>query len=186
MGLGRVATQTLTFMLTPRDLDVLKLVVQGLSNPDIAERRLAVSISHRYPGERGARAQPLLPRRSRGRGRAHRAGVSLARPGICRGRVKLAGTGEATTLPAVYHWSILLRGAGSGRAGRPSVSAKNLVAAPDDQRGMEDHACQRVSAQTRRDRDWKRQATASWPTSARPEAGSAHPSRWSSMPLAPG
>ncbi|MGP0028300.1 MAG: LuxR C-terminal-related transcriptional regulator [Streptosporangiaceae bacterium] len=47
MGLGRVATQTLTFMLTPRDLDVLKLVVQGLSNPDIAERRLAVSISHR-------------------------------------------------------------------------------------------------------------------------------------------
>lgn len=62
-GLGRVATQTLTFMPTPRGLDVLKLVVQGLSNPDIAERRVAGSISHRYPGEIGARAQPLLPRR---------------------------------------------------------------------------------------------------------------------------
>ena len=69
-----------------------------------------VSISDRYPGQHSARAQPLLPRRSRGRGRAHRAGVSLARSGICRGRVELAGTGEATTLPAVYHWSILLRG----------------------------------------------------------------------------
>lgn len=109
------------FMLMPRELDVLKLVVQGLSNPD-----------------------------------------------ICRGRVKLAGTGEATTLPAVYHGSILLRGTGSGRPGRPSVLAKNLVAAPDAQRRMEDHACQRVRAQTQRDRDWKRQATASWPASARP------------------
>lgn len=32
-GPGRMATQTRTFTLTPCELDVLKLVAQGLSNP---------------------------------------------------------------------------------------------------------------------------------------------------------
>lgn len=35
-GPARVATQTLTFTLTARELDVLRLVAQELSNPDVA------------------------------------------------------------------------------------------------------------------------------------------------------
>ena len=37
-GPGRVAMQTLKFMLTPCELDVLRLVARGLTNPDIAGR----------------------------------------------------------------------------------------------------------------------------------------------------
>lgn len=76
-----MAMQTLTFMRTPRELDMLKLVAQGLSTPDIAERLVVSEHSAPAPGPHRAQAQPLLPRRSRGLGRAHRAGVSLARSG---------------------------------------------------------------------------------------------------------
>ena len=165
-GLGRVATQTLTFMLTPRELGVLKLVVQGLSNPDIAERRVAGSISP-VAWRTWCASSASLP--------APQPWPGPCGPGWCEpgstGHLPRPGetgrNGRSDDAARRVSLVVLLRGAGSGRPNRPSVSAKNLVAAPDAQRGMEDHACQRVRAQTLRDRDWKRQATASWPTSAR-------------------
>jgi DNA-binding NarL/FixJ family response regulator len=69
--------------LTPRELDVLKLVAQGLSNADIA-RQLVVSdhTVHRHLANI-RRKLNLSSRRGGGLGRAHRAGVSLAARAIC-------------------------------------------------------------------------------------------------------
>ena len=69
-------------VLTPRELDVLKLVAQG--SEQLRHRPAAFpERAHRppAPGQHPAQARSLLPRRGRGLGRAHRAGVSLARSG---------------------------------------------------------------------------------------------------------
>ena len=67
-GPGRAAPT-----LAPRELNLLKLVAQGLTNPRHRPAARAQR-AHRAPapGQHPPQAQPLLPRRGRGLGRAHR------------------------------------------------------------------------------------------------------------------
>jgi hypothetical protein len=61
--------------------------------------------------------------------------VSLVRSGICRGRVKLARTGEAITLRRRISLILVLPRGWVGLPGRPFVAAKNFAAIPDARRG---------------------------------------------------
>jgi DNA-binding CsgD family transcriptional regulator len=73
-GTGRAAP-----VLTPRELDVLKLVGHGLTNPDIA-RQLVLSEHTVYRHLANIlRKLSLSSRAAAGLGRAHRIGLSMAR-----------------------------------------------------------------------------------------------------------
>ena len=68
-------------MLTPRELDVLRLVAQGLSNPGIAHRiGLSEHTVHRHLANI-LRKLGLSSRAAAARGSARRPGVMLARTG---------------------------------------------------------------------------------------------------------
>jgi hypothetical protein len=90
--------------LTPRELDVLKLVAQGLNNPEIAQRLLLSEYTvRRHPGQHPSPDRLLLTRRRRGLGRAHRPGLSLGRSGICYGPLPPRQRASAVTFTSNCH-----------------------------------------------------------------------------------
>jgi hypothetical protein len=167
-GPGRVATQTLTFMLTSRELDVL--VVQGLSNPGIAGRLVAGEHAGPPPWQTwwASSASPAVPRPWPG----PCAPVWCEPPGrsgICRGRVKLAGPGEATTLRGRV--SLVGRAApGLDQAGPvgPRYLRRTWPQHRTPSGRWRNHACPGVCAQAQREPRLEAAPAASWPASARP------------------